>query len=61
MKRKVPYTDDEFETIYGDRKVTFDEFLRIFDKATGVNDDWHAGQTLLDKEYRIVIKEDNQE
>lgn len=54
MKRKVPYTDEEFETIYGERKVSFDEFCRIFLKATDVNNDWHAGQTLIDKQSRIV-------
>ena len=58
MKRKVPYTDEEFETIYGERKVAYKEFLRIFSKAVDTNDDWHAGQTLIDKQDRIIIYSD---
>lgn len=58
MKKKVPYTDEEFETIYGERKVAYKEFLRIFSKAVDTNDDWHAGQTLIDKQDRIIIYSD---
>ena len=54
MKRKVPYTDDEIETIYGERKVSMKKFQKILSKTIDPNEDWDAAQRLIDKQKHIV-------
>jgi hypothetical protein len=54
MKRKIPYTNDEIETIYGERKVTMKEFQKILSKAIDPNGDWDTVQRLVDKQRYIV-------
>ncbi len=54
MKRKVPYTNEEFETIYGERKVSMKEFQKILSKTIDPNEDWDAAQRLIDKQNLIV-------